>query len=416
MRRLYTLFLYLLIPFILIRLFLKGRRNPAYRQRIRERFMLGKMPEKADIWLHAVSLGEVVAATPLIEQLLAKKYRLLITTMTPSGSQHVQAKFADRVQHQYLPYDLPWCVKRFFKAMNAKVGVILETELWPNLIHNAHVSGMKLALVNARISDKAFGQYLKAKVFFAPVLKEFTFIGAQSELDASRYLALGAPPSVVSTLGNMKFDLTLPASLAERFSSFKAAWGESRPVLIAASTHDNEEKQLLTHLKQLQQAIPDLVLLIAPRRPERFEEVYQLCQRQSFCTARRSQPESITTAAEVVVLDSLGELMGFYQLSDYAFVGGSLIPVGGHNVLEPIAVNVPVLTGPFMQNSKTICTDLQKAEALQWCKNVEDLVQKLIYLSQHPEQRQAQIANASAVLKANQGTVVQYVARVEALM
>lgn len=416
MRRLYTLFLYLLVPYILLRLVWKGRRHPAYRQRIAERFMLNTLPGQVDIWVHAVSLGEVVAATPLIEQLLAKKYRLMVTTMTPSGSQHVQIKFSDRVLHQYVPYDLPWCTKRFFKAIQPRVGVILETELWPNLICTAKKANIHLALVNARLSDKAFHQYQKIKFFFKPVLESIDFIGAQSELDAQRYRDLGAPDKTVSMLGNIKFDLMMPQSLLERFAPYKKSWGHDRIVFIAASTHDDEEKQLLSQLKRLQQAIPGLILLIAPRRPERFDAVFQLCQQQGWKTVRRSQAESITPSAEVVVLDSLGELLGFYQLSDYAFVGGSLVPIGGHNVLEPIALDVPVLCGPFMQNSKAICTDLKKAHALQWSSDVNDLIQRLIYLHQHPKERLAQIKHARDVLQANQGTVAKYVERIERFM
>jgi len=417
MRKMYTAFFYFMVPFILLRLYWKGRRHPAYRQRIGERFSIGStLPKSVDIWLHAVSLGEVVAATPLIEGLLALNQRILITTMTPSGSQQVQTKFGDRVAHQYVPYDLPWCLRRFFKRLNARVGIIMETELWPNLIHYAKLADLQLVLVNARISDKAFKQYQMARVFFKPVLEQFTLIGAQSELDAQRYIAVGAPPSRVRVLGNMKFDLIHPGSMLVRFSEFKEAWGAKRPVFIAASTHDDEEEQLLSRLTRLRDAISGMVLLIAPRRPERFQAVYELSQRLGFKTALRSKPETITTDVDVVVLDSLGELLGFFQLSDYAFVGGSLVPVGGHNVLEPIAMEVPVFCGPFMQNSKTICTDLKTAQAIQWTDNADELIRILIEMHQNPAQRTQQIANASAVLKANQGTIVEYLRAIEGLL
>lgn len=416
MRRIYTFFLYLLVPFILLRLYWKGRLHPAYRKRIAERFSIGKnLPKSVDIWVHAVSLGEVVAATPLIEGLLTAKHRVLVTTMTPSGSQQVQTKFGDRVEHQYVPYDLPWCLRRFFKRLNARVGVIMETELWPNLIYHAKEAGLQLALVNARLSDKAFQHYQKTGKLFKPVLSQFTLIGAQSELDAKRYLALGAPQHIVRVLGNMKFDLIHPGSMLDKFSPFKDSWGAHRPVFIAASTHDDEENQLLNRLIQLKMAIPAIVLLIAPRRPERFQAVYELSQRHGFKTALRSQPESITPAVDVVILDCIGELLGFFQLSDYAFVGGSLVPVGGHNVLEPIAMGVPVFCGPFMQNSKAICTDLKTAKAIQWTQNVDDLVRILIEMYQNPTQRTQQIANATAVLKANQGTIVEYLREIESL-
>ncbi len=409
MRRIYSFFLYLFVPFILIRLYWKGRRFPAYRQRIAERFSLGEnLPNQVDIWVHTVSLGEVVAATPLVEALLASHHRILITTMTPSGSQQVTTKFGSRVLHQYVPYDLPWCLRRFFKRIGARVGIIFETELWPNLIYHAKLANLELALVNARISDKAFTHYQKTAKLFKPFLGLFTFIGAQSALDAERYLALGAPIDIVRVLGNMKFDMPYPQLSSDKFHSFKEAWGIARPVFIAASTHDDEESQLLSRLSELRQAIPGLILLIAPRRSERFQTVFTSTQRLGFKAALRSQPKSITEDTEVVVLDSMGELLGFFQLSDYAFVGGSLVPIGGHNVLEPIVMGIPAFCGPFMQNSKTICTELKAAKALQWAQNADDLIQRVIHMHQHPIHRAEQIASATAVLKANQGTVQVY--------
>lgn len=417
MRRIYTVIFYLLIPAIMIRLFIKGRKQPAYRERILERFMLAKQPQPVDIWLHAVSLGEAIAATPLIERLLGSNHRLMITTMTPTGSQHIQNQFKNRVQHQYIPYDLPWCAKRFLRAINAKMAIMLETELWPNLICEAHRSSMKVVLVNARISDKAFHQYRRVALFFSPILKKFAMIGTQSELDAARYRALGAPKEKVYVFGNIKFDLCLSsAKIPPTLFDFKRDWGMSRPVLIAASTHDDEERQLLRSWERLRETIPDLLLLIAPRRPERFESVYQLCHQMGFKTARRSQPHTINASVDVILLDSLGELLFFYQLSDFAFVGGSLVSIGGHNVLEPIAVHVPVFTGPFMQNSKTICQALQQAEAIQWCKNIDDLVNNLLDMFKNPHKRQQQIANASQVLKSNQGSVAQYIAKIEEIL
>lgn len=416
MRRIYTFFLYLLVPYIVLRLYWKGRRFPAYRKRILERFSCGPILSPVDVWVHAVSLGEVVAATPLLESLLAKRYRVLVTTMTPSGSERVLATFADRVQHQYVPYDLPWCLKRFFKQIKARVGVIMETELWPNLINQAKLAHVPLALVNARLSDKAFSHYRKVQFFFKPILKQFDIIGAQSALDALRYIELGAPSPRVQMLGNMKFDMKIPVLDSEKTAQFKQAWGDTRPVLIAASTHEGEEALLLTRLVQLKAGMGDMILLIAPRRPERFHQVYELSQKHGFRTAKRSQPETITPDTDVVVLDCLGELLSFYHLSDYAFVGGSLVPVGGHNVLEPIALKVPVFCGPFMQNSKAICTDLKVAKAIQWTDGIDALSDAILTMHQNPTQCATQVVNASAVLEANQGTVLRYMEVIETLM
>ena len=406
LRSVYTVLLYLLTPFLLLRLYWKGRRLPAYRCRIRERFSLSPIQE-TDVWLHAVSLGEVIAATPLIEALLAKQWRVMVTTMTPTGSQQVIARFGTRVAHQYLPYDLPWVLRRFYKSLNARLGIIMETELWPNLIEYGTRSKVPMLLMNARVSDKAFADYKRVRYFFRPVLAKFKAILAQSDLDAKRFVALGAPASRVHPLGNMKFDLKVMDFNSEQVEQFKAIWGGNRPVLIAASTHDDEERQLLTRLNQLKLAIPDLLLIIAPRHPERFKSVYDLCCQQGFNTILRSEPETINNNTDVIVLDSLGELLGFYHVSDYAFVGGSLVPVGGHNVLEPIAMQVPVFSGPFMTNSKAICSELVAAKALQSVENVDALMAAIIAMHHDPSQRTAQIVNATAVLEANRGTVAR---------
>lgn len=414
MRYIYTFFLYLLTPFLLLRLYWKSRRLPAYRHRILERFTLvSKESTPVDIWIHAVSLGEVVAATPLIDALLAKQWRILVTTMTPTGSAQIVKRFEKQVAHQYIPYDLPWCIRRFFKKFKPRLGIIMETELWPNLIHQAKNLPIPLLLVNARLSDRAFKSYEKISFVFKPILNQFTAILAQSDEDARRYIKLGASEKLVQVFGNMKFDLQFRVSANNDCRQLKEQWGVARTVVIAASTHDNEEQQLLSHLAQLKVAIPDVLLLFAPRHPERFQAVYQLSQTHGFNTGLRSQPATIDARTEVVVADSMGELLNFYQQSDYAFVGGSLVPIGGHNVLEPIAVQVPVFCGPYMQNSRSICQDLQEAGAMIVAKNVEELIDALINMYKNPSQRQQQIKNASTVLEANRGTVARCVERIE---
>ena len=406
LRFFYTFLLHLSMPVVLCRLYWKGRRLPAYRRRIHERFSFNNVVS-TDVWLHAVSLGEVVAATPLIDALLAEKLRVVVTTMTPTGSLQVSARFGDKVAHQYIPYDLPWALKRFFKKMNARVGIIMETELWPHLIHQATLAHVPLVLANARISDKAFKHYQRMGFFFKPVLAKFSAILAQSELDATRFIALGAPVHCVQALGNMKFDLQIQVVNQAMFKQFKMAWGAARPVVLAASTHEGEEAQWLTGLTRLKTVIPDVVLLIAPRHPERFKTVHALATQHGFNTQLRSQPDTIDTHTDVVILDSLGELLGFYRLSDYAFVGGSWVPVGGHNVLEPIAMQVPVFCGPFMMNSKAIFSALCDAGALQCVQDIDDLCACLVAMHCNPVTRSQQIANANRVLKANQGVVLK---------
>jgi len=414
MRFVYSFLMYVLTPYLLVRLWWKGRTLPAYRKRILERFFIGhKAHKNIDVWVHAVSLGEVIAAIPLIDALLNKKLAVLVTTMTPTGSEQVQARFGQKVSHYYIPYDLPCVLKRFFKQVKPRVGVIMETELWPNLIYQAHKAGIPLLLANARLSEGSLKGYLKLKRLFKPILNLFSAILAQSEQDAERFMSLGAGKNLIQVLGNMKFDLKTQAVEKHGFEGLKALWGSERVVIIAASTHDDEESQILSRLKRLQQAIPNVVLLIAPRHPERFQTVYQLCIKAGFNTGLRSEHNTISFANDVVVLDSLGELLGLFQVSDYAFIGGSLVPVGGHNVLEPIAMNVPVLSGNRVHNFKAICDDLEDAKAIQLVHHADGLIDAIINLYRDKKFKQQMVKNATAVLEKNKGSVGKHLQKVE---
>lgn len=417
MRYAYSLFLYLLTPFILLRLWWKGRQVPAYRQRIVERFGWGMSPgTNFDIWIHAVSLGEVIAASPLIDELLGRNKRLIITTMTPTGAAQVSKRFADNVVHRYIPYDLPGAMRRFFKSYKPCIGIIMETEIWPNLINQAARFSIPLLLVNARLSPRSFKSYEKIRFLLKPILNQYHTIIAQSADDATRFIKLGADAARVLVFGNIKFDLqtqNIDESLA---LSLKQAWGSERIVVIAASTHDNEEEQLFSTLGILQQHLSGVILLIAPRHPERFQLVYNLSRQAGFNTGLRSQPKTLGMDNDVVILDSLGELPGFYKISDYAFVGGSLVPVGGHNVLEPIAMGTPVLTGKHTHNFKTICRDLEQAHAIEVVENSEDLMRKIINLQSDLARRTNLVAHATRVLDDNKGALLRYVEKIEAIL
>jgi 3-deoxy-D-manno-octulosonic-acid transferase len=401
--------MYLLSPYLLMRLWWKGRHLPAYGERIKERFCWDKLETvKYDIWIHAVSLGEVIAATPLIEAMLKKQWSIVITTMTPTGAAQVKTRFGDKVTHRYVPYDLYGCVKRFFQKVKPKVGVIMETELWPNLIGQAAAVGIPLFLANARLSERSLQGYLRFKFFFKPILNQFTSILTQSTEDSERFTALGALPEKVLALGNMKFDLHTKSIDQNKFNELKSHWGSERMTVIIASTHDDEELRILKELKRLQQAIPEVILLIAPRHPERFQTVYQLCVQYGLNTGLRSRPDSLNSQNEVVILDCLGELLGWYQISDYAFVGGSLVPVGGHNVLEPIAMSVPVISGNQVHNFKTICRELEEAKAIIIVNTADKLIDAIIELNNHPEIKQSMVVRAAQVLEHNKGSVVKH--------
>lgn len=414
MRHIYTFFLYCLSPWIVLRLYWKGRSLPAYRQRILERFSRGNTTAThTDIWIHAVSLGEVVAATPLIELCLAKHWHVLVTTMTPTGSQHVIKQFGERVHHQYLPYDLPGPLRRFFSRYQPRLGLIMETELWPNLIHYAKSKQVPLLLMNARISQEAFRSYARIRYLLKPMLLQFTAILTQSAEDTERFLALGGSSALVRTFGNMKFDVKIPTTNSLRAQQLKASWGLTRPVLIAASTHDKEEELLLSGLATLQKTMPGVLLLLAPRHPERFHSVYRLCQQEGFKTALCSEDLTLDTTTQVAILDCLGELLHFYAISDYAFVGGSFVPVGGHNVLEPIALKIPVFCGPYLHNTKGITNPLRKIQAIQVIQNPDELTVALVHLHQHSELKQQMIQRATSILESNQGIIQRYFQEVE---
>ncbi|OCH96877.1 3-deoxy-D-manno-octulosonic acid transferase [Legionella jamestowniensis] len=409
MRLAYSCLLYLLTPYLLLRLWWKGRQIPAYRTRIAERFSLNnKKKGEFDIWVHAVSLGEVIAVTPLIDALLQKQWHILITTMTPTGAERVQQRFGEKVVHRYVPYDLPGVVRRFYSVVKPKIAVFVETELWPNLGYYAHKAKIPLCLVNARLSERSYQGYKKVTFLFKPLLQYFDYILTQTEDDAKRFKALGAPDKTVSVFGNMKFDLQTQNINHPLFASLKEKWGKERVVVIIASTHDNEEELILKRLKKLQAAIPGVVLLIAPRHPERFQKVNQLCIQMGFNTGLRSREETLCPENEVIILDSLGELLGWYHVSDYAFVGGSFVPVGGHNVLEPIAMQVPVLSGPHVHNFKTICRDLKEAEAIELVNDADELITRILNLYQDKKRKEQLVNNATQVLLSNKGAVAKY--------
>lgn len=418
MRFLYSLFFYLLTPFLILRLLWKEWRHPrSYGLRMEERFGLNHRPiGPFDVWIHAVSVGEVMASAPLIEKLLAKGRRILLTTMTPTGSSQALVLFKGQVEHQYIPYDYPWALKRFFKRTLPKLAIIMETEIWPNLIHYTRAYDIPLVLANARVSDKAFKQYYPWRFFFKSLLASYSLIIAQSKEDASRLKALGAPQQNLRVLGNMKFDIILPRQDKAKFLYLKQQWGIERPVFIAASTHEDEELQLFKRFEALKATIPKLLLLVVPRHPARFKRVYEQSKALGLHTALRSQEQHISTAVEVVVVDSLGELVDFYAVSDYAFVGGSLVPVGGHNVLEPIALGVPVLTGPYMQNSKAICHQLVAAGGLKQVADVDELLSALQRMHHHPEVVQQQIAKGQQVMHTHRGCVMNYLQLIEGLL
>ncbi|HLF95899.1 MAG TPA: lipid IV(A) 3-deoxy-D-manno-octulosonic acid transferase [Methylococcaceae bacterium] len=403
---LYSLLFYLLVPFILLRLAYKGRRVPGYRSRWRERFALQPIPEseRGAIWVHAVSVGEVEAVVPLIRALQARG-RVLLTTTTPTGSARVQSLFGNTVSHVYLPYDLPDAVQRFLDGYRPPMAIFMELEIWPNLFAGCGKRAIPLFLINARLSEKSARGYRRLPGFVAATLANVTRLCAQGETDAARFAALGLPADRIVVTGSIKFDLELPEDLPARGRLLRASLFGQRPVWIAASTHAGEEEQVLEVFQGLRRDYPDLLLLLAPRHPERASEICSLCRQRGLRYLTRTAGMPCTSDTAVFILDTLGELKQFYGAGDIAFIGGSLVPAGGHNVLEPAALGVPILFGPLMDNFIEISRKLLAEQGAVQISHRSELSDEVSRLLADPAARERLGENARRFLTANRGAL-----------
>lgn len=408
MRVLYSTLWYLLLPALFLRLWWRGRRAPAYRQRWRERLALGYRPGtlSGSVWIHAVSVGETLAAAPLIEALLAEfpDTPLVVTTTTPTGSERVRALFGDRVTHVYCPWELPTAYRRFLRAFDPRLVVILETELWPNLCAAAHAHGARLLLMNGRLSEKSYRGYARLPRLVRPMLARFEVLAVQTEAEARRFQALGASPDQVRVNGSIKFDLSLTDDVRRQAADLRAPWG-TRPVWIAASTHPGEDEKVLEAHRRLRESHPDALLILVPRHPERFDEVAGLIRRQGVGLARRSRHDPVDQGVQVYLADTMGELLMLFGAADLAFVGGSLVPVGGHNLLEPAAWGLPVLTGPHLHNFTAIAALLDEAGGLTVVEGEQPLAAALAALYDDAGERRRRGEAAAGVVAANRGAL-----------
>ncbi|EJZ56205.1 3-deoxy-D-manno-octulosonic-acid transferase [Pseudomonas fluorescens R124] len=410
-RTLYTALFYLGLPLVAIRLWLRSRKAPAYAKRIGERFSYGMPPlQPGGIWVHAVSVGESIAAAPMIRALLQRYPQLPITVtcMTPTGSERIQALFANepRIQHCYLPYDLPCAAARFLDHAKPKLAVIMETELWPNHIHQCAKRGIPVALANGRLSERSARGYGRFSKLTAPMLVEMSFFAVQTEAEAQRFRDLGARPQAVEVTGSIKFDLTIDPQLLQRAAELRGQWQAlERPVWIAASTHEGEDEVVLDAHRRLLANYPNALLILVPRHPERFNSVFELCQREGFATVRRSSGANVEANTSVLLGDTMGELLFLYALADSAFVGGSLVPNGGHNLLEPAALAKPVISGPHLFNFLDIAAQLREAGALAEVDDAEGLAVEVQRLFELPRDAQRMAEAGLAVMRRNQGAL-----------
>ena len=407
----YRILVYCLIPAFLIGLWLKGSKNPAYRHYIHERFGFGKNPKPAyDLWIHAVSVGEVRAIDPLIKR-LANTHTILVTVTTPTGRETANSLFAELADIRYLPYDIGYCVRHFLNAAKPKQAIVAETEVWPNLINNTKKREIPLAYVNVRLSDRSFKRYQKVRRFSRFVFNQIDIIAAQSQSDADRLKTLGVDDDKIEVTGSMKFDLQMPLNIQEKAETFRQTLETQRSIWICGSTRDGEEQQLIAVYQHLKKTNPDLLLVIVPRHPERFDEVAKLCHDMGLNLVRRTDNStSIQQQVDVYLGDTLGELGLLYAASDVAFVGGSLMPLGGQNILEPCALGVPVLFGPHMFNFEEISQIVSQAGAGICVEDQQDLEKKLNELLHDSAKREAMSTQGLTLIDQHKGALDKIIA------
>ena len=371
----YSVVMYALTPLTLIHLVSRGFNQREYFQRWSERFAMYRAPAKAPcLWLHAVSVGEVNAITPLLKR-LREHYPdtpLLITTTTPTGSARVKSLFGDQVQHVYLPYDTPGAVNYFLNYFQPKIAIIMETEIWPNLFAEIGKRHIPLLIVNARLSQRSMRGYRIIASLMHIAIKAITQVAAQSMADLQRYQKLGILPSQGQVTGNLKFDVELPTQLTEQAKQWRSGWGD-RQVWIAASTHPDEEASVIAAHKKIRMQSPNALLLWAPRHPERFESVLELVTAERWRVANRIEHRQPAADTDVFIINTLGELLAFYACADVAFVGGSFQAIGGHNLLEPASLAVPSVVGPHTFNFVDITQILLEVGAVQQIETPDQL-------------------------------------------
>ncbi len=407
LRGLYSAVLYVLVPVTVYHLIWRGFRQAEYLERWGERYAAYRTPPlDGCIWVHAVSVGEVNAAAPLVNALLdlRPELRLLVTTITPTGSARVRALWGERVEHVYLPYDLSGAVRRFLAHFRPRLALVLETELWPNLLFCCRDHGVPAYLVNARLSERSLRGYRALRPLVGRALRTLSRVAAQSEADAGRFVQLGARPDAVSVLGNLKFDIRVDET-ARRTAAAFAAHSGGRRAWIAASTHPEEEAAVIAMHRRLRARWPDLLLLWAPRHPERFRPVAQACVEAGWRVATRQLTQWPDGEDDVFVIDTLGELVHFYACAEVAFVGGSLQPVGGHNLLEPAALGVAVVTGPQLHNFADIAQRMDEAGALRIGADADAVAAELEALLGDDDARAAMVAEGLRLVKEGRGAL-----------
>lgn len=413
-RAIYNFAFYLLLPFIVLRLLWRALvlPAPAYAKRWGERLGFVDLAhahrdEQRWIWVHAASVGESVAISPLITRLRRQKpdWGIVVTTMTPTGSERIEELFGNDVCHVYAPYDYAGAVKRFLATFRPALVVLVETELWPNLVHYSKKSGARIIVANARLSEKSYRGYQKFSALGRPMLQQIDCIAAQAARDAERFQRLGVAEQALHITGSMKFDVSLPDNLAALTAAMAQRIEGDRPIWIAASTRDGEEEKVLAAFAQVKLQVPDVLLILVPRHPERFAPVERLCRKHSLRVVRRSSDAPVDAATDILLGDSMGEMLVYYGLAQLALVGGSLVNTGCQNVLEPAALGLPVLVGPSQFNFQTICEQLAEVGALRTVPDENGLATEVVRLLHDDDARHTMGENGRVAVAANKGAL-----------
>ena len=428
MRLLYILAIYAAAPVVSLLMLIRGLKDRSYWRNFGERFGFGPRLDKAGVWIHAVSVGEVQAAAPLVSSLRQHfpDIPLIVTTFTPTGAARARALFKEGVRVRHVPFDLPGSVRRFFDRVHPRLAVIFETELWPNMYHECGRRRVPLVLASARISPKSVSRYRKLGGLFRDALSQGVVVAAQTSGDAARFREIGADPDKAHVTGNLKFDFAVPPNTTAQGQQLRELYARGRPVWIAGSTHRGEEEAAIEAHKFVRSMHPRALLVIVPRHPNRFNDVAGVIESADVRFVRRSRaavdglgpggaPRGIGTA-DVLLVDTLGELLDFYAAADVAFVGGSLVPVGGHNLLEPAALGVPILTGPHNFNSEDVARLLISRGAAEVVTDARSLGRRVAELLADPAERSRIGAAGQASIDSNRGALAKLLGLINPLL
>jgi len=411
-RLVYTILFALCMPFVFLKLLWRGHKASEYQARKLERFGFFTAPQlNRSIWIHAVSVGEVLAAEPVIREIQARypERDIVITSMTPTSSDQIQKCFGDSVFHVYAPYDLPFMVRAFLRRVKPEFLIIMETELWPNMIHQVRKQRCPVVIANARLSERSAKGYRRLKPAIGWMLNELSLVLCQYQNDAARFDSLGIAKDKIHVTGSVKYDIDIDASHLKKGTALKEQLQARQPIWIAASTHEGEDEKVLSVHRKLRESYPNAVLILVPRHPERFESAFQQSLKQGFRVYRRTEQAVIPGDSDVFVVDTMGELLAFYAASDVAFIGGSLVEVGGHNPIEPGALGLPILIGPHIFNFEAICQQLVSAGAMQVVEDEVGLLASLELLISQPDEAKARGKKALVDIEASKGAVARVV-------